>query len=210
MCCRSARMPYGMAFNTPVTSSTRIFPISAARLSLPSRVGTAAMSAGIALMPSTKLMAVRGRVREGAPPRRAETRRERVCDEPSCDLRGGHQNALIFASRVLSLLLLETARLSVRSSRVGAASNGAPWNSGVRRTRNAVDCPRRQSGSSRVRVDASRSARARLAIPTRVDLYGRKRRHLVPSSLSASVRRPTVTDTRGERSLSFPTPLHAR
>ena len=77
-------MPYGMAFNTPVTSSTRIFPISAARLSLPSRVGTAAMSAGIALMPSTKLMAVRGRVREGAPPRQAETRRERVCDEPSC------------------------------------------------------------------------------------------------------------------------------
>ena len=81
MCCRRARMPYGMAFNTPVTSSTRIFPISAARLSLPSRVGTAAMSAGIALMPSTKLMVVRGRARRLA--RRRQAHGANACDELS-------------------------------------------------------------------------------------------------------------------------------
>jgi hypothetical protein len=79
LCCRRARMPYGMAFNTPVTSSTRIFPISAARLSLPSRVGTAAMSAGIALMPSTKLMVVRGCARRQA--RRRQAHGANACDE---------------------------------------------------------------------------------------------------------------------------------
>ena len=126
---------------------------------MPSRVGTAAMSAGIAFdarpRNSWPFAGAFGKARRLDKLRHGAS----ACDRAL--LRGGEEVGSIKASRVVVLVRSTGKRLGNPFGAVASArrSRRARRRACAERAR-AVDCPRRQCGASRVRVDAS-SQRAR-------------------------------------------------